>query len=96
MTKIETFAEQYRLKATRDDSNDSVIQGRRGQVYFRQKAKPQPRGLTLRRGLIAKAREGLSKRHSPSAESTDAARPEEIAKIPCGGLQWRRRASRDG
>jgi len=34
MTKIETFAEQYRLKATRDECNDRVIQGRRGQLYF--------------------------------------------------------------
>ena len=73
MTKIETFAEQYRLKATRDDSNDSVIQGRRGQVYLRQARILNPEELTVRRGLIAKAREGLSKRHSPSAESTDAA-----------------------
>jgi hypothetical protein len=34
MTKIETFAEQYRLKITRDECNDPVIQGRRGQLYF--------------------------------------------------------------
>ena len=33
----------------------------------------KPEELTLRRGLIAKAREGLSKRPSPGAESTDAA-----------------------
>ena len=73
MTKIETFAEQHGLKVTRDDSNDSVMQGRRGQVYFRQKRILNPEELTLRRGLIAEAREGLSKRHSPGAESTEAA-----------------------
>ena len=73
MTKIETFVRQHRLKVTRDDSNDSVIPGRCGQVYFRQKRILNPEELTLRRGLIAEAREGLSKRHSPSAESSDAA-----------------------
>jgi hypothetical protein len=36
------------------------------------KQNPKPEELTLRRGLIAKAREGLSKRPSPGAESTDA------------------------
>jgi hypothetical protein len=54
MTKIETFAEQPRLKVTRDDSNDSVLQGRRGQVCFPQKRILNPEELTLRRGLIAK------------------------------------------
>jgi hypothetical protein len=73
MTKIETFTEQHGLRVTRDDSNDSVIQGCRGQVYFRQKLILNPEELILRRGLIAEAREGLSKRHSHSAESTDAA-----------------------
>jgi hypothetical protein len=73
MKKIETFAEQHRLKVPRDDSNDSVIQGRRGQVYFRQKRILNLEELTLRRGLIAKAREVYQKGHSPSAESTDAA-----------------------
>jgi hypothetical protein len=34
MTKIDTFDEQYRLKVTRDECNDRVIQGRRGQRYF--------------------------------------------------------------
>lgn len=35
MTRIETsFAEQHRLKVTRDECNDQVIQGRRGQLYF--------------------------------------------------------------
>jgi len=34
MTKTETFAEQHRLKATRDESNDQIIQGRRGHLYF--------------------------------------------------------------
>ena len=34
MTKIEMFAEQYRLKVTRDECNDQVIQGRRGHLYF--------------------------------------------------------------
>ena len=33
MTKIETFAEQHRLKVTRDECTDRVIQGRRGQLY---------------------------------------------------------------
>jgi len=30
MTKIETFAEQYRLKVTRDECTGQIIQGRRG------------------------------------------------------------------
>ena len=34
MTRIETFAEHHRLKVTRDESNDQVIQGRRRQLYF--------------------------------------------------------------
>ena len=34
MTRIETFAEHHRLKVTRDECNDQVIQGRRGQLYF--------------------------------------------------------------
>jgi hypothetical protein len=34
MTKIETFAEQHRLKVTRDECNDQIIQGRRGHLYF--------------------------------------------------------------
>jgi len=34
MTKTETFAEQHRLKVTRDECNDQVIQGRRGHLYF--------------------------------------------------------------
>jgi hypothetical protein len=34
MTKTETFAQQHRLKVTRDECNDQVIQGKRGQLYF--------------------------------------------------------------
>jgi hypothetical protein len=34
MTKIETFAEQHRLKVTRDECNDQIIQGRRDHLYF--------------------------------------------------------------
>jgi hypothetical protein len=34
MTKTETFAEQHRLKVTRDECNDQIIQGRRGHLYF--------------------------------------------------------------
>ena len=34
MAKIETFAEQHRLKVTRDECNDQIIQGRRGHLYF--------------------------------------------------------------
>jgi hypothetical protein len=34
MTKIETFAQQHRLKVTRDECNDQVIQGKRGHLYF--------------------------------------------------------------
>jgi hypothetical protein len=30
---IETFAEKFRLKITRDECNDKIIQGRRGQLY---------------------------------------------------------------
>jgi hypothetical protein len=30
---IETLAEKYRLKITRDECNDKIIQGRRGQLY---------------------------------------------------------------
>jgi hypothetical protein len=131
MTKIETFAEPYRLKVTRDECNDQIIQGRRGHLYFdgaelclmvldgkpaipskwkalggklwmgdkaqgaqdvkvtgiplenaraairmcriRPKRILSPEELILRRGLVAKAREGLSKRPSLSVESNDAA-----------------------
>ena len=34
MSRIEKFAEQYRLKVTRDEGNDQIIQGRRGHLYF--------------------------------------------------------------
>ena len=34
MTRLEVFAEQHILKVTQDESNDKVIQGRRGQLYF--------------------------------------------------------------
>ena len=34
MTKTEVFAEQHRLRVTRDECNDQVIQGRRGHLYF--------------------------------------------------------------
>jgi hypothetical protein len=34
MTKTETFAQQHRLKVTRDECNDQIIQGRRGHLYF--------------------------------------------------------------
>jgi hypothetical protein len=34
MTQIETFAEQHRLRVTRDECNDQIIQGRRGHLYF--------------------------------------------------------------
>jgi hypothetical protein len=34
MTKIETFAQQHRLKVTRDECNDQIIQGKRGHLYF--------------------------------------------------------------
>ena len=34
MTRIEAFAEHHRLKVTRDECNDQIIQGRRGQLYF--------------------------------------------------------------
>lgn len=134
MTKIGTFAQQHRLKVTRDEYNDQVIQERRGHLHFdgaelcltvldgkpaihskwqalggrlwmgdiskdtqgvrvqdvkiigiplenarlairmcriRQSRILEPEELTLRRGLIAKAREALSKRPSPGAESTD-------------------------
>lgn len=33
-TKIETFAEQHRLKVTRDECNAPTIPGRRGHPYF--------------------------------------------------------------
>jgi hypothetical protein len=33
-TKIETFAEQHRLKVTRDECTDRLNQGRRGPLYF--------------------------------------------------------------
>jgi hypothetical protein len=136
MTKTETFAEQHRLKVTRDECNDQIIPGRRGHLYFdgaelcpmvlagkpairskwkalggklwmgdisenaqgvrvqdvkitgiplenarlairmcriRPKRILSPEELTLRRGMMAKAREGLSKRPSTGVESTDAA-----------------------
>ena len=31
---IETFAEKFRLKMTRDECNDKIIQGKRGQLYI--------------------------------------------------------------
>jgi hypothetical protein len=34
MTKTECFAEQHRLKVTRDECNDQIIQGRRGHLYL--------------------------------------------------------------
>jgi hypothetical protein len=34
MTRTEAFAQQYRLRVTRDECNDQVIQGKRGQLYF--------------------------------------------------------------
>ena len=34
MTRIEAFANQYRLKVIRDECNDQIIQGRRGHLYF--------------------------------------------------------------
>jgi hypothetical protein len=34
MTKIETFAQQHKLKVTRDECNDQIIEGRRGHLYF--------------------------------------------------------------
>jgi hypothetical protein len=34
MTRTETFAQQHRLRVTRDECNDQVIQGKRGQLYF--------------------------------------------------------------
>ena len=34
MTRTETFAQQHRLKVTRDECNDQVIQGKRGHLYF--------------------------------------------------------------
>ncbi len=34
MTKIEKFAEAHRVKIRRDECNDQVIEGRRGQMYF--------------------------------------------------------------
>ena len=128
MTRTETFAQQHRLRVTRDECNDQVIQGKRGELYFdgfnlclmvldgkpaiaskwkalggklwmgdtsknlkgvrvqdvkttgipvenakaairmcriRPKRILSPEELTLRRGLMAKAREGLSKRAFP-------------------------------
>ena len=135
MTRIETFAEQYRLKVTRDECSDQVIQGRRGHLYFdgpelclmvldgkpsipskwnalggklwmgdiskntqgkrvqdvkitgiplvnarlairmcriRQKRILSPEELSLRRGLIARVRNGLSKTPSLGVESPEA------------------------
>jgi hypothetical protein len=132
MTKIDTFAGQYRLRVKRDECNDQIVQGRRGQLYFdggelclmvldgklanrskwkalggtlwmgdiskntqgvrvqdvkitgiplvnarlairmcriRSKRILSPEELSLRRGLIAKARDGLSKRPSLGVES---------------------------
>lgn len=34
MTKTETFAQQHRLKVTRDECNDQIIPGRRGHLYL--------------------------------------------------------------
>ena len=34
MTRTERFAEQYRVKVTRDECNDPIIAGRRGHLYF--------------------------------------------------------------
>jgi hypothetical protein len=34
MTRTETFAQQHRLKVTRDECNDQIIQGKRGHLYF--------------------------------------------------------------
>ena len=34
MTRIERFAQHYRLKVTRDECHDQVIEGRRGHLYF--------------------------------------------------------------
>lgn len=33
-TPIEQFAEQHRLRVSRDECNDQIIEGRRGQIYF--------------------------------------------------------------
>ncbi len=33
-TPIEKFAEEHRLRVTRDEGNDQIIEGRRGQIYF--------------------------------------------------------------
>jgi hypothetical protein len=145
MTKIETFAEQHRLKVTRDECNDQIIQGRRGHLYFdgaelclmvlagkpahrskwkalggklwmgdisknaqgarvqdvkitgiplenarpaiqmcriRQKRILNPEELTLPRGLIAKAREGLSKRPSSLAHY-----PRRLGDLRCARWQ---------
>jgi hypothetical protein len=134
MTKTESFAEQHRLKVTRDECSDQIIQGRRGHLYFdgfelclkvldgkpsipskwkalggklwlgdktqlgrgwvqdvkitgialenaraairmcriREKRILSPEELSLRQGLMAKARHGLSKRPSLGVESIDA------------------------
>ena len=34
MTKTERFAEQYRVRVTRDECNDPIMAGRRGHLYF--------------------------------------------------------------
>jgi hypothetical protein len=34
MTKTETFAQEHRLKVTRDECGDQIVQGRRGHLYF--------------------------------------------------------------
>ncbi len=34
ITTIEQFAEHYRLHIRRDECNDQIIPGRRGQIYF--------------------------------------------------------------
>ena len=34
MTRIETFAEQHRLKVRRDECKDQIVEGRRGHLYF--------------------------------------------------------------
>jgi hypothetical protein len=33
-TPIEQFAEQHRLRVSRDECNDQIIEGRRGHIYF--------------------------------------------------------------
>ena len=34
MTRTEAFAQQHRLKVSRDECNDQIIPGRRGHLYF--------------------------------------------------------------